>query len=130
MNILERNEKLLYSQRISEEELEIDPRITEYINSQMEAKTNLVKRKLAYEVEKSTIRLQKIKKFLIDPLDLFPIRVKGILSNDSVCSLRQHKLPSNLADIHQKIETRLLEEFDKGRLIFMNVNFKHHYIFC
>ncbi|XP_049825621.1 cilia- and flagella-associated protein 44 isoform X2 [Aethina tumida] len=115
MNILERNEKLLYSQRISEEELEIDPRITEYINSQMEAKTNLVKRKLAYEVEKSTIRLQKIKKFLIDPLDLFPIRVKGILSNDSVCSLRQHKLPSNLADIHQKIETRLLEEFDKGR---------------
>lgn len=74
-----RNRDLIQSQQIPHEEFELDPRITEDLNQQLQAEMDLVHRKLAFKVEKSKLRLEKLMNHFIKPITCLPFEVCKIL---------------------------------------------------
>lgn len=115
--LLKRNQKLLPTQIIPREMLELDPRITSNLEEKLNAELELVKRKLAYDVEKSSIRMEKLKIHYIDPLDVFPISVQGVNNNLRVTTLRQRKLYPGFYDMHLIVDQKIIEAELKGRYI-------------
>lgn len=77
--IMERNRALPESQRIPQEEFELDPRITADLNNQLKAEMDLVRQKLAFKVEKSRLGLQKLMDHFIEPITCLPFAVSRIL---------------------------------------------------
>lgn len=110
-----RNSKLLLTQIIPREELEIDPRITKDLEDKLEADLNLVKRKLAFNVQKSALAMHKMLSHYVDELDTFPICVYGIRSNTEVRSFRQRQLKPLFYEMQQLVENRIIEAELKGR---------------
>lgn len=81
-------------------------------------KLALVKRKLAYDLEKSEVQMNKLKKYLTDPVDFQPLTVHGI--NDArrlIMTVRQRKLPRLFYDTMEKVKEKIMEEANKGRSI-------------
>ncbi|KAJ8927184.1 hypothetical protein NQ314_020460, partial [Rhamnusium bicolor] len=114
--IITRNAKLLPSQVIPREQLELDPRLTEYVDKGFNDKLALVKRKLAYDQEKSEILMNKLLKYFTDPLDKHPITVKGINDpNLKLMTVRQRVMPPKFYDLLKIVEQKILAEQDKGR---------------
>lgn len=74
-----RNNSLPISQRLSDSELELDPRITADLNEQLQAEMDLVHKKLAYNAEKCKLRLKKLMDHFIEPITCLPFAVKKIL---------------------------------------------------
>lgn len=115
--ILKRNEKLLPTQVIPRRELEVDPRVTKDLHDQLEADLALVKRKLAFDVEKSTVGLKKLFAHFTDPLDCFPLTVYAVRSDKRATTLRQRDLGSDFYSTISLVEQKIIEEEIKGRYI-------------
>lgn len=113
--LLLKNSQLLESQRISKADLELDNRVTEYMYQQFEDNLALVKRKLAYNVEKSQLQMEKVKKYLFESCDLFPIRVKSIIDESIVIiSCVQHRLEKKFFAMREYVRQKIIEEELKG----------------
>jgi hypothetical protein len=59
-------------------DLEIHPDITKDLDDTLEQEIDLVKRKLAFDVEKSRLGLQKLKYYFTDVLDSMTVYVCSI----------------------------------------------------
>ncbi|EFN70133.1 WD repeat-containing protein 52 [Camponotus floridanus] len=92
-NIMERNNALPKSHRITSEELELDLRITADLSKELETEMIIIREKLAFKVEKSKLRLQKLLKHFIQPIAHLPFAICKMSKPDNVVySLRQHTL--------------------------------------
>lgn len=125
--ILKRNKKLLPTQVIPRKELEVDPRVTKDLHDQLDADLALVKRKLAFDVEKSTLGLKKLLAHFTDPLGCFPITVYAVRSDLRTTTLRQRKLGSDFYSTFRLVEQKIIEEEIKGRYINVIIAF---FLFC
>lgn len=74
-----RNRGLLKSQQIPQENFEIDPRITEDLNNQLQSELNFVHKKMSFKLEKSKLRLKKLMDHFVDPITCLPFCVHKIL---------------------------------------------------
>ena len=74
-----RNESLPVSQRLTEADLELDPRITADLNEHLKAQLDLVSRKLEYRQEKAKLRLKKLMDHFVEPITCLPFGVIKIL---------------------------------------------------
>ncbi|KAJ8952048.1 hypothetical protein NQ318_010958 [Aromia moschata] len=114
--VLTRNAKLLPSQVIPREKLELDPRISEEVDKSFEDKLNLVKRKLAYDVEKSEVRMKKLLSHFTDPVDIHPFKLKGINDNDLyVLTIRQRQVLPEFFEMLDFVRNKVIAEQSKGR---------------
>lgn len=110
--------KLPNSQMISDPDLELDTRVTEHINEIFQNKLDLIKRKLAYDLERSDVQMKKLLKYLTDPVDLHPLTVRGINNpNLYVMTVRQRTMPKLFFDTINMVEEQLAIEAQKGRSI-------------
>jgi hypothetical protein len=73
-----RNKKLPVSQWIPMHDLEIHLNITKDLDDTLEQEIDLVKLKLAFDVEKSRLGLQKLKEYFTDVLDSMTVHVCSI----------------------------------------------------
>lgn len=124
--LLERNYKLLPTQIIPREELEIDPRITADLQRVVDDEMALEKRKLAYQVETSEVAMNKLKQHCTDPLDVFPLTLRGIEKQIKLLTIRQRKLDhvfyKNLELVEEKIiESELRGRYYCNKIIYFNI---------
>lgn len=70
--------RLPESQQIPMCDLEIHPDITKDLDDTLEQEIDLVKRKLAFDVEKSRLGLQKLQDYFINVLDSMTVYVCSI----------------------------------------------------
>ena len=115
--ILKRNTRLLFSQIIPSDELVLDLRITADLDSKLKKELELVKRKLAFDVQKSEIRLNKLMNYFINPLGYFPICVSTVRNVKIISTLRQNKLQEEFYLMKKVIDEKIIEEDLKGRYI-------------
>lgn len=115
--VLKRNKNLLTSQIIPIEQLEVDFRVTTHLTRKLEEELALVKRKLAFDLEKSEIRMTKIRNHFIDNLAYIPIIVSGLKSDVSVRMLRQRKIEADVEEILEFVEKKILENASKSRYV-------------
>lgn len=76
--IMRRNAKIIASQQVQQSEIRLDERITQQIEENFQQQYDLMKRKLAYDLEKSRLLVKKVKKYFIEPLDHLVIQVFAI----------------------------------------------------
>lgn len=74
-----RNRNLLKSQQIPHKNFELDPRITADLNNQLKMQMDLIHRKEAFQIEKSTLALKKLMDHFIEPITCIPFAVCRIL---------------------------------------------------
>lgn len=113
--VLERNENLQPTQVIPRKQLEIDPRITAHLEERLSADLALVKRKLAFQVEKSKVAMEKLLDHFTEVVDCFPITVNAIQSGRFVSTTRQRKLTPKFRNMLDIVEQKIIEEELKGR---------------
>lgn len=124
-NQLVKNNLLKSTQIIPRELFNIDPRIKQDLEDRLNADLALVKRKLAFHVEKSKVGLEKLQARFIENVDLFPVTVDGIDTDLIVKIIRQRKLSDKFGDMLNLIELKIIEAELKNRydLCSMNVLF-------
>lgn len=121
--LLLRNSKLLSTQIIPKEELELDKRVTKHVDYKFYNKLELVKTKLAYDVEKSEVQMKKLLEHFIDPMDRAPNLVKAINKpNLFVMNLRQRVITKEFYDMLEIIKHKLIEDEMKGRYTYFSYN--------
>lgn len=76
--IMDRNNQIIDSQRVQQSEIQLDDRITEQLQENFQQQYDLMKRKLAYDLEKNRLLAKKVKEYFIEPLDHLVIHVFGI----------------------------------------------------
>ncbi|KAL1505618.1 hypothetical protein ABEB36_005142 [Hypothenemus hampei] len=114
--LLIRNSKLMHSQVIPKDQLVPDRRVAEYVDQIFSDKINIIKRKLAFDVEKSKIQLSKLQDYFTNPCDRHPVLVKGINKPDcAIMGVRQRKMPQIFYEMFDVIEQKLKDEEGKGR---------------
>lgn len=113
--MLERNNQLHSTQIIPRLQLEVDHRITEALEKDLEADMALVKRKLAFQVANSEVGMEKLLHHFTDCLAYFPISVGGINKKIHVKVLRQRKLNPQFYEMADIIEQKIIEAEIKGR---------------
>lgn len=77
-DILKRNNSLIESQRFPHETFELDDRISFSVQSSLDALRQLEHRKVAFEMEKTKIRGEKVRECLLRSMDDLPVLVSGI----------------------------------------------------
>ncbi|XP_066154142.1 cilia- and flagella-associated protein 44 isoform X2 [Euwallacea fornicatus] len=115
--LLLRNSELLPSQIVPRERLEPYDLVARYVDQIFHDKVNIVRRKLAFDVEKSKIQVSKLQNYFTNPCDGHPIVVQGI--NDPNCSImtvRQRKMSPKYYEMLGIIAQKMKEEESKGRL--------------
>lgn len=70
-----RNNALPKSHQILHDELELDPRIKIDLNNELDMEMATVRDKLAFKVEKSELKLQKLLEHFIHPITCIPFTV-------------------------------------------------------
>ncbi|XP_066592907.1 cilia- and flagella-associated protein 44 [Prorops nasuta] len=112
--IVAKNNSLIPSQRIPEEELELDPRITNELSDRTRTEIDLVRQKMAFQVEKSKLGLQKLLDHFIEPITCLPFAVRRILKPETmVHSLREKKLDVDFMRIYARVHRKVLEDSRK-----------------
>lgn len=125
IKLLLKNSKLLPSQMISKEDLDLDARVTEHIDSKFKSKLELLKKKLAYDVEKSECQMKKLLEHFINPMDIATNIVKAINKPDLfVVNLRQRVITKEFYEMLDIIKYKLIEEEVKGRSIHISISLK------
>ncbi|XP_026479521.1 cilia- and flagella-associated protein 44-like [Ctenocephalides felis] len=76
--LFKRNRTLLPSQVIPIEDFEIDDRVTWDLDESLEMEMELVERKMAFDLAKSTRALEKAREFFIDPIRNLQIELRAI----------------------------------------------------
>ncbi|CAB0030340.1 unnamed protein product [Trichogramma brassicae] len=77
---LPRNDKLPASQRLTEQELQLDPRISADLDEQLKEQMDIVYRKSEYKQEKCRLRLKKLMEHFIEPITCIPFAWKKLQS--------------------------------------------------
>ncbi|PSN52091.1 hypothetical protein C0J52_03894 [Blattella germanica] len=85
--------KLPASQKFPMSVFEIHPDITEDLNKKLQDEVDLVKRKLAFDVEKSTLGLRKVQDYFINILETMSFFVIAIRKKIIATSFRLRRLP-------------------------------------
>ncbi|XP_057334477.1 cilia- and flagella-associated protein 44 isoform X2 [Microplitis mediator] len=102
--IIIKNNELVKSQQLTQDELELDPRITEDLNRELKEKLDSVYKKYEFDLEKSKLGLKKLMDFFIKPITCVPFAVCRILKSDSmVHSLRERKLADDFNETYDSI---------------------------
>lgn len=73
-----RNDVLPIEQRFGADELELDDRISRNLSEGFQRKMEMIRRKMAFDVEKSRLLKTKIETFLTSNLECWPIEVLAI----------------------------------------------------
>lgn len=110
-----RNSNLLPSQVVPDHQLELDPRVTKDLIDKLETELKLVFRKLEFSVRKSELGMKKILSHFLDPLESFPIAVRGIRNKVTVRVLRALKLSQKFYPMQEQVEQRILDEERRNR---------------
>lgn len=105
--ILDLNAGLPESQKFSENDLELDSRITKSIVDAEEAELDLVHKKFAFEVEKAKLGREKVMKYFIDPVQNWPMEICGLRSNLTVKCFRVQKLDESFEIIKEEVDERI-----------------------
>ncbi|XP_056639556.1 cilia- and flagella-associated protein 44 isoform X1 [Diorhabda sublineata] len=114
--ILARNHKLLPSQHIPREKLELDERVLNYIEDDFQSKLDLIHRKFAYDFEKSKLQMKKLLKYFTDPCDMHPVKIYGINSPSTyLLTIRQRIMSSMFPIVMKMCEDRIEEEKNKEK---------------
>ncbi|XP_018302310.1 uncharacterized protein [Mycetomoellerius zeteki] len=126
--IVERNNTLPKFHQLSHKELELDFRIITDLNKELDAEMSTVCEKLAFKVEKSELRLQKLLEHFIQPITCLPFVVCKISKPDNmVYSLRQRILDIDvtLPHIDTIKHTHISDEKANGNSI-TDVKMQHY----
>ncbi|RZF35303.1 hypothetical protein LSTR_LSTR013714 [Laodelphax striatellus] len=86
-----RNNSLPAQYRLTEEQLEIDPRVTAHLEHKLHKQLDLVKQQLCFDLEKSKLLYDKVHSYFIKPLASFKISVAAIGKDDLHVSTFVHK---------------------------------------
>lgn len=113
-----RNAALPESQRMKQDHLEIDPRVTEALHILLERKVALVRRKMAFDLSKADTLLKKLRSYYLNRVDYFPVTITALVRDTKISCLRQKRLSPALFNMHAFIDMRILEADLKGRSIF------------
>lgn len=113
-----RNKKLIESQQITNEDLEVNPRITNDLLESIDEKLNLLQRKFAFDIEKSKLLGNKVKEYFLKPLEKYPIKVQGILSNMEVQTFKIPKLSDDFFSLRSDVEERIRLDLERRRYYF------------
>lgn len=76
-----------------------------------------MKRKLAFDVEKSALAMRKMIVHFVEDLDVFPITVYGIRTKTYVRVSRQRQLRPQFHEMQKLVENRIIEAELKGRYL-------------
>lgn len=77
-SIKSRNDALPESQRLCAENLELDRRITEDMEKDFARAMDLMRSKMAFDVEKSRLLMDKVETCMTSNLECWPVAVRGI----------------------------------------------------
>lgn len=66
------------SQRLIDSDFVLDPRITEDLTNNLKEQMDLVYKQLAYDEEKSKVRLKKLVDHFVEPVTSLPFAVKRL----------------------------------------------------
>lgn len=77
-DVQNRNHLLPDSQKLSPVELELDTRITLDLEGDFQRQSGLVRRKMAFDVQKITLLKSKVENFLVNNLECWPIELLAI----------------------------------------------------
>ncbi|RZF43851.1 hypothetical protein LSTR_LSTR013316 [Laodelphax striatellus] len=91
LKIKEKNNSLPAQYRLTEEQLEIDPRVTAHLENKLHKQLDLVKQQLCFELEKSKLLYDKVHSYFIKPLASFKVSVAAIGKDDMHVSTFVHK---------------------------------------
>lgn len=119
--ILARNAALPESQRIKQDHLEIDSRVTEALHNLLERKVALVRRKMDFDLSKADTLLKKLKSYYLNRVDYFPVTITALVRDTKISCLRQKRLSPALFNMHAFIDMKILEADLKGRSIFLSI---------
>uniref|UniRef100_A0A1Y1JZ53 Uncharacterized protein n=2 Tax=Photinus pyralis TaxID=7054 RepID=A0A1Y1JZ53_PHOPY len=109
-DLLKRNSALPSTQIIPKQEFEIHPLITQFFKDEHQVNLACVNRDHAVQIEISQIKLWKTRNRFTDPLDCFPITVKGISSRGWVKTIPQRKLAKEFHDALILVEEKMKAE--------------------
>ncbi|XP_043471636.1 cilia- and flagella-associated protein 44 [Leptopilina heterotoma] len=121
--LMEKNRTLLKSQQIPQENFEIDSRITEELNNQLQSELDFVHRKMSFKVEKSKLRLKKLMDHFVEPITCLPFCVYRILKpNTKVYSFREHKLGDDFFATYAKVSRLIAEKEKANKSLDLQIN--------
>lgn len=93
----------------------MNPRITDDLLQSIDEKLNLMKRKFAFDIEKSKLLSNKVKEYFLKPLEKYPIRVQGILSNLEIQTFKIPKLSDDFFNLRSDVEERIRIDLERRR---------------
>lgn len=67
--LIERNQAIVPSQRIDEDRIVLDQRISDSLQASLAEEARLVRRKLEFDLEKNRLLVKKAKEYFLDPLE-------------------------------------------------------------
>lgn len=77
-DITERNKILVKSQQIALDQMDLDGRITEHLQCELQELRDIECRKMAFDVEKTKIRAKKVRTAFLSSIQNLPVRVDAI----------------------------------------------------
>lgn len=104
------------SQKLTSADLELDTRISEDLQQQLDIQMDVVRRKKEFDYEKVKLAGKKLMAHFIDSID-FPIQVIGVKSSKSVFSFRIKKLGLEFAHLQDEMERKIQEAARKKRYV-------------
>lgn len=113
--VLKSNEALPPSQKLTIEELMVDQRVEDDLEQTLANEEALVRKKFEFNMEKSRVRLEKLRHHFIDSMDVYPIRVYSIRTNESIRIIKQHCLGADFQEILDTVDRKMAEEDLKSR---------------
>lgn len=84
----------------------------------IDEKLNLLKRKFDFDIEKSKLLGNKVKEYFLQPLENYPIKVQGILSNLEVETFKIPKLSDDFYNLRSDVEERIRIDAERRRYLF------------
>lgn len=123
-----RNKKLSDSQQITNDDLEVNPRITDDLMKSIDEKLSLLQRKFAFDIEKSRLLGNKVKEYFLKPLENYPIKVQGILSNLEVETFKIPKLSDDFYSLRSDVEERIRIDAERRRYLLLIISWTFFYL--
>ena len=106
--------RLEQGERLPREAFELDPQLRHKLEEDAKAKVEEVRRQLAWESERETIALKKLKAFFLDRVLVEHIKLHAFKAPISVSSFRTTELPEALQKAIEEVHT-LIDQEDAQR---------------
>lgn len=112
--IAAKNALLPDSQKLTNDEMILDKRISNDLQQKLDIQMEIVRRKKEFDFEKAKLAGKKLIEHFIEPI-YFPIQVIGIRNRASVFSLRFKKLGKELVKLRSELEMKIREAAKKKK---------------